>query len=185
MFCLHTVYDALTTYANGTGRNIWFTSAFKNDARVMNYAVERFYALNAEFEQILDPESGFNTLCMFQPITKSIIDKGVRNGGNMFGLESFTEDGNGIMFLVTFAVNGADQEEIALPKIKAYNDDIEEYARSIGSYWNWKYPNYAHKSQDPISTFGEENIHKLQAASAKYDPEGVFQKLRTTGFHIP
>jgi hypothetical protein len=165
--------------------NIWFASAFKNDPRVMNYAVEKFYALNAEFDKILDPASGFNTLCMFQPITQSIVNKGVQNGGNMFGLERFTKDGNGIMFLATFAVNGEDQENIALPKMEAYTEDIERYAKSVGSYWDWKYPNYAHKSQDPIASFGEENIRKLQAASAKYDTQGVFQKLRTTGFHIP
>lgn len=166
--------------------NVWFTASFQNNANVMNYAVDKFYALNAELEDLLTAESGFNTLCMFQPISKSIVDKGVRNGGNIFGLERYTSDGsNGMLFLATLAVNGADQEALALPLMRDYTADVEAFARAEGVYWDWKFPNYAHSSQDPVASFGAENVAKLRAASAAYDPLGVFQRLRTTGFHIP
>ena len=165
--------------------NVWFTASFKNDARVMNYAVQKFYELNAEFETLLTPESGFNTLCMFQPISESIVQKGVQKGGNVMGLDQYIKSSNGIMFLATLAVNGAEKEALGYPKIKAYTEDIEAYAASLNVDWDWKYLNYAAKTQDAISTYGAVALAKLKAASKKYDPKGVFQKLRLSGFKIP
>lgn len=151
----------------------------------MNYAVEKFYALNAEFETLLTPASGFNTLCMFQPISKSIVEKGIKNGGNILGLDEYIKNGNGQMFLATLGVNGADKEALGYPKIKAYTEDVEAYAKSLGLEWDWKFLNYAAREQDSVATYGAAAIAKLKAASKKYDPKGVFQKLRLSGFKIP
>jgi len=151
----------------------------------MNYAVEKFYELNAEFETLLTPESGFNTLCMFQPISKSIVEKGVQNGGNILGLDQYIKGGNGILFLATLGVNGAQKEALGYVKIKAFTEDVEAYAASLELAWDWKFLNYAAQSQDAISSYGAAAIAKLKAASKKYDPKGVFQKLRLSGFKIP
>ncbi|EQB44463.1 FAD binding domain-containing protein [Colletotrichum gloeosporioides Cg-14] len=187
-----TKLDLMSNVANELGqgqppgfRNAWFTLAFDNDARIINYAADKHYTLVADLEAAVGVESGFNTLCMFQPITKSIVEKGVQNGGNIMGLDHYIQRGNGIMFLLTFAINDADKEAIAFPLIKAYIDDVEAHAVSLGVAWEWKYLNYAHKVQDVISTFGEAAVSKLKAASARYDPSGVFQKLRRSGFKIP
>ncbi|KAL0929830.1 FAD binding domain-containing protein [Colletotrichum truncatum] len=187
-----TKVDRLSTVANELGsgqpvgfRNAWFTLAFDNDARVMNYAVDKFYTLNENLEEAVGVDSGFNTLCMFQPISKSIVDKGIAMGGNIMGLDNYIARGNGIMFLVTLAINGADNEAIAFDFVKAYTDDVDKYAASLDLAWEWKYLNYAHKVQDVIATFGEAATRKLQAASLKYDPTGVFQKLRLSGYKIP
>lgn len=51
--------------------------------------------------------------------------------------------------------------------------------------FNSIYLNYATKDQDPISSYGAANVQKLKAASRKYDPEQVFQKLVTGGFKLP
>lgn len=165
--------------------NVWFTLSFANDARVMNYAVDKFYTLVEDLEAALGVEAGLTTLCMFQPITESIVDKGIKNGGNIMGLDHYIKDGNGIMFLLTLAVNTAQQEAIAFPITEAYIEDVDAHARSLGLAWDWKYLNYAHKSQNAISTFGDVAIEKLKAASTKYDPAGVFQTLRHSGFKIP
>ncbi|KAF9873916.1 FAD binding domain-containing protein [Colletotrichum karsti] len=187
-----TKVDLMSVVANELGagqpagfRNAWFTLAFDNDARVMNYAVDKFYTLNEDLENAVGVDSGFNTLCMFQPISKSIVEKGVKNGGNIMGLDHYIERGNGIMFLLTLAINGADKEAIAFALVKAYTEDVDNYAKSLDLAWEWKYLNYAHKVQDVISTFGEAAIEKLKAASVKYDPRGVFQNLRRSGFKIP
>ena len=170
----------------GGFRNVWFTSTFKNDPRILNYTVEKFHKLNEDLESLMPGlKSGLNTLCMFQPITKSLAQKGVNNGGNVMGLNKYTEHGNGIMFLLTFAVNGAKNEATATPILKAYIKDIEAKAKKLDAWWPWKFINYAHLSQDPLSTVGDENIAKLQAASLKYDPKGIFQTLRESGFKIP
>jgi hypothetical protein len=189
-----TKVDTLTNVANELGsgqpagfRNMWFTTAFKNDPRPMNYAVEKFPALNAEFEKISpSAETGLNTLCMFQPLTKSITDKGIENGGNVMGLDALIEEhGNGIMMLITLAFSNVEAEELAVPLIEAYMKDVDDYAASLEVGWAWRYLNYAHPTQNVIASFGEAALSKLKAASEKYDPTGVFQKLRVSGFKLP
>ncbi|KAI6781564.1 uncharacterized protein J7T54_005275 [Emericellopsis cladophorae] len=167
------------------GFRIWLVASFENDARPINYAVEKFIKLNAELEKFApSQETGLNTLCMFQPITKSIVEKGVANGGNVMGLESHISEGNGIMFLLTFVVHGREAEERALPLLTAYMQDLDDYAEKLGVNWGWCYLNYAHSSQDVISSFGEDAVEKLQAAAARYDPDSVSQRLRGSGFKL-
>lgn len=169
-----------------TYRNVWFAASFKNDPRPMKHAVEKFYELNAALEDIVPSEqSDFNTLCMFQPITKSIVEKGQNNGGNVLGLENYVKDGNGIMFLVTLAIKGYEAEVLAEPLVSDFVNELDAYSESLGVKWDWKYLNYAHKSQEVIKTYGPEQVRWLQEASAKYDPEAVFQRLRGSGFKIP
>ncbi|KAF5026134.1 hypothetical protein F66182_1782 [Fusarium sp. NRRL 66182] len=167
-------------------RNIWFTSSFKPNADVLGYVVEKYSRLNKDLEALMpSAESELNTLCMLQPITKSIADKGVENGGNVMGLDKYTEDGDGIMFLLTWAAKGDEAEKAAFPLLKAYIDDIEAKAKEMDAWWPWKFINYAHLTQDPLSTVGHEALAKLRSASKKYDPEGVFQTLRSSGVKIP
>ena len=152
----------------------------------MRHAVEKFNELNIALEAIAPSEqSDVNTLCMFQPITKSIVEKGVERGGNVLGLENYVKDGNGIMFLVTLAIKGYENEVAAQPLVKAYVEELDAYSDSLGLKWDWKYLNYAHKSQDVIGSYGEEAVSFLRQVSKKYDPKGVFQKLRGSGFKIP
>ncbi|OLN96263.1 Bifunctional solanapyrone synthase 3 [Colletotrichum chlorophyti] len=169
-----TKVDLMSVVANelGSGQpsgfcNAWFTLAFANDARFMNYAVEKFCILNNDLE------------------AASIVDKGISNGGNIMGLDHYISKGTGIMFLITLAINGVEEEAIAFPLVKAYVEDVDTYAASLNLAWDWKYLNYAHKVQDVIATFGDAAIEKLKAASAEYDPTGVFQTLRHSGFKIP
>lgn len=167
-------------------RNIWFTSSFKPNAELLLYVVEKYDKLNQDLEALMPSDtSELNTLCMFQPITKSIADKGVANGGNVMGLDYYTKEGDGIMFLITWAAKGEQAEKDAMPLLQAYMADIEAKAKEMDAFWEWKFINYAHLSQDPLATVGDEALAKLRAASKKYDPEGVFQKLRSSGVKIP
>lgn len=47
---------------------------------------------------------------MFQPINNVIAQHGVAKGGNGVGLDAALNGGNGITFLETLAVNGANIE---------------------------------------------------------------------------
>lgn len=167
-------------------RNIWRTLAFGNDARVMRFAVAAHEFAVGQLNASMTPDSEFNTLCMFQPLNSVIARNGADNGGNVMGLDYWMADGSdGIMFLTTLAVNGAENEARAAPIMRNWTDSVAAYADELGVGWGWHYLNYAAPDQDPLATVGPDNIALLQAASAKYDPEGVFQRLRTSGFKIP
>ena len=41
---------------------------------------------------------------------------------------------------------------------------------------------FAQASQKVLGSYGAENVQRMQDVAAKYDPEGVFQKLQHGGF---
>lgn len=64
-------------------------------------------------------------------------------------------------------------------------DDVVAHSRSVGKANEWLYLNYAWGTQDVLASYGPENVAKMRAASAKYDPDGVFQRLVPGGFKLP
>lgn len=60
----------------------------------------------------------------------------------------------------------------------------DAYAASKKQLNSYKYLNYAYKTQQPIQGYGAASVAKLQAASKKYDPYQVFQKLVPGGFKL-
>jgi FAD/FMN-containing dehydrogenase len=164
--------------------NIWFTSTYNNDARFILYAQEQHPGLVAELRAALPEGTDFTSLTTHHAITPTVVSHS--NGNNVLGLEKHVANDNvGILFLIWLQLKTAEDEAIALPIVKAWHDKISAYGTELGINWDWEYLDYAHGLQDPISKYGEENIIKLRQASKKYDPNGVFQTLRGTGFKIP
>lgn len=94
---------------------------------------------------------------------------------------------NGIMFTASVMVRTPEQEAFAYPKLKAWVESVREYAANDiegGGNFEWVYLNYADKSQDPLSTYGIDNIRFMKEVAAKYDPDRVFQNLCPGGFKI-
>jgi hypothetical protein len=88
------------------------------------------------------------------------------------------------MFVAELGLHGAENEEKAYQIIKYWTNTVDSYTRELGVGWAWKYLNYAGREQNPLSTIGPNALKKLQVASRKYDPKGVFQTLRASGFKI-
>ncbi|RYP25343.1 hypothetical protein DL767_008438 [Monosporascus sp. MG133] len=168
----------LGLYAN------WMVGATTNDFRVLDFIDRKHKDYVGEMKADA-PESDFNILIMFQPVTQSIVNHSVRSGGNVLGLEDVVADGPITMWLIALTVDTAENQEKILPIALEFRDAIDEYAKSIDAYKEWKYLNYAWADQDPISGYGAENIALIKAAAGKYDPSGVFQKQRQSGFKIP
>ena len=60
-----------------------------------------------------------------------------------------------------------------------------EAAREMGLLHNFVYLNYANQVQDPITSYGRENVAGLKKAAERYDPRGVFQRQVPGGFKLP
>lgn len=45
--------------------------------------------------------------------------------------------------------------------------------------------NYAWAEQNPIASYGKENVEFLRRVQEKYDPDGVWETLVKGGFKIP
>lgn len=129
------------------------------------------------------PEGDFRTQCIYQPLPTLFARHSAKAGGNVMGLEHQRE--NGILFAIVAMLKTKEQEAFAYPKVKALIATLEEFVSAIEGGWiKWKYMNYADKSQDVLASYGEENVQKMKDAAAKYDPDGVFQRLVPGGFKI-
>lgn len=131
------------------------------------------------------PERDFVTQCLFQPLPALFGRNSAAAGGNVMGVERQACDG--VLFLATAMVRTAEQEAFAYPLVRAWVDGVREFARSVdggGGLLEWCYLNYADKSQDPLASYGEENLRLLRDVAKRYDPDEVFQKLCPGGFKI-
>ncbi|KAK3988855.1 hypothetical protein QBC44DRAFT_370683 [Cladorrhinum sp. PSN332] len=161
--------------------DIWFTLSFKNDARILAKASELHDELVEKLKAFI-PEQDFITQCLFQPLPAVFAENSAKAGGNVMGLERHGT--NGVLFLATVMAKTAEQETYAYPLVKQWVEDVKAYAAGVDGLLPWVYLNYADKSQDPLGSYGEQNLQKIREAAKKYDPEGVFQTLCPGGFKI-
>lgn len=54
-------------------------------------------------------------------------------------------------------------------------------AKQVGKEHKYLYANNVNMAQDAFGGYEEENVERMRDVSRKYDPEGVFQKLRNGG----
>lgn len=127
----------------------------------------------------------FVTLNMFQPLPAVFGAHGNANGGNVLGLGRMA--GTHVLWLAGLHVRGDDRGQVraARAKASAWAEGVEAYAKSLDLDGEYLYLNYADSvSQDPLSSYGEENLAKIAAAARKYDPDGVFQYRVPGGYKI-
>lgn len=75
-------------------------------------------------------------------------------------------------------------DDIVIAGIKAVLDQSVAAARDRGLYHPFKYMNYAAEDQDPLESYGTENLEFMRRVMATYDPDGLFTTLVPGGFKI-
>ncbi|KAH9887436.1 FAD-binding domain-containing protein [Xylariomycetidae sp. FL2044] len=163
----------------------WFTGEYANDIRMLTFIEARFRDYVSQIEAVVSPDSEFAGLIQFQPIYQAAVDAAQKTGGNVLGLEAVVADGPSMNWLVTMQTNNAEDSAKAAALVGQLVDEVDAYATSLGINHDWRYLNYAYGDQDVIGSYGAEALGLIRDASARYDPDGVFQNLRRTGFKIP
>ncbi|KAF4906549.1 putative FAD-linked oxidoreductase [Colletotrichum fructicola] len=171
----------ITTHTMAGGaRNVWFSLCFHNDIEIMRKMAELYDQLLAEL-QILIASPDLHLTFVSQPLPKHFATKG--SGNNVLGLETSLTH-NSIIWLGQVQTRTAEQEALAHAKLAATTAELEAFAEANGKATSWRYLNYVNPAQDPIRTYGEENVRFLKEVAAKYDPTGVFQTRVPGGFKI-
>lgn len=148
----------------------------------MQKAVEVHESLVNDLKAFI-PDGDFVTQCLFQPLPKSFAQRSVELGGNVLGIERNKSDG--LLFQLNAMVKTVQQHEFAHPKVKSGVQAIKEFAATIeGGLLDWVYLNYADGSQDPLGSYGAENVKFMNEVAARYDPKKVFQMLCPGGFKL-
>ncbi|KFY26447.1 hypothetical protein V491_01305 [Pseudogymnoascus sp. VKM F-3775] len=167
----------LGLYAN------WFTGMATNNLEALTI-IDDLHHKYVPMMQAAAPSSNFSTLVELQPVTNSMVDNSVKRGGNILGLERVVKDGPVLMWLVSLTVDTEENQNAILPIAREFVDAINEAEKKAGHWIDWIYLNYAWKDEKPYSYYGNDNIKLLNTVSQKYDYNGVFQKLRQTGFKL-
>ena len=118
----------------------------------------------------------------FQPYAVSLLKQSVVRGGNSLGLKP--SDGPAVsVLLLTNWQDSNDDSRLQIATQGAL-DKIRQAALDKGTALDFVYLNYASNSQDPIGSYGADNVQKLREVSRRYDPDGFFQKMVPGGFKL-
>ncbi|KAL9948002.1 hypothetical protein ACHAQF_001984 [Verticillium nonalfalfae] len=148
--------------------------------RVIDKAEELFTKLTAEINSVI-PDEDLTIIFVFQPLPKHY---GQANaGGNVLGLDkTLAEDS--IIWLGEAFINTHAIEALFQSKLAVVSAQLEAYAQSIGANTQWRYLNYVNPTQDPLKSYGPENVAFIKEVAQEYDPSGFFQTRVSGGFKI-
>ena len=131
-----------------------------------------------------DNEDYFAAHLIFQSLPTVFSRHSEARGGNVLGLDRETT--NGVLCQAQFVFAGdAERERDARARMTAFRTALKRHSDALGAAVDWEYLNYADGlTQDPLRTYGADNVEHLRRVAAKYDPEGVFQTRMPGGFKI-
>lgn len=134
-----------------------------------------------ELEAVKDV-AGLMCSYTLQPYPVSQLEKTREHGGNVLGLEPSCGPVVNVL-LLSYWADKKDDERMTTFMKKALKR-IEQNAETRGQLIPFIYWNYSFSHQDPLRSYGEENVRKLREASKKYDPKGLFQVACAGGFKL-
>ncbi|KAF2870236.1 hypothetical protein BDV95DRAFT_620014 [Massariosphaeria phaeospora] len=162
--------------------NCFNTLSLKNDIRIFTKAADLHNNLVEELKALI-PDGNFLTECLFQPLPKAFGQRSAERGGNIMGVSDQPLDS--VMWVAIVVVKTSEQEKVAYPKLQAWGKAVRDFAATIeNGLLPWVYMNYADKIQQPLASYGVENVRRMREVAAEYDPGEVFQKLCPGGFKI-
>lgn len=118
----------------------------------------------------------------YQPIPRVFTDLSLKRGGNVLGLERVKDNS----ILLSFILHWVDptKDEAVRQVADDVLSEVTAYTKEAGGFRPFQYLNYAYESQDPIGSYGDENVNYLQKVSQDYDPKQVFQELVPGGWKL-
>ena len=132
-----------------------------------------FYKKNASFTY---------AATQFQPLPRIFTQHSLERGGNVLGLDRYKD--NNIIFLLDVAWNGTEFDEAIRRLADRVMTNLTTYLHKERALKDFQYINYSFQDQDPLGGYGRTALNKIKAASEKYDPSQVFQRLVPGGFKL-
>ncbi|KAK6822515.1 hypothetical protein PG987_014060 [Apiospora arundinis] len=152
------------------------------DDRIIQKTHERSAQLTQAVRDLGSPDH-FSLGYVLQPVLRNMAAQSQARGLDTVGLGSQMPH-DSAMFMIMAEFDTPELHAAAAPHIEAAFDDIEAFAAGLDCKTSWLYLNYCDPAQNPLATYGPEAVRRLKEVSAKYDPDGVFQKRVPGGFKI-
>ncbi|KAI0180995.1 putative oxidoreductase [Hypoxylon sp. FL1284] len=153
------------------------TLTFKPTEPMLRAAFDVWQSSLAEVKDI----RGLTWSLSLEPLPPAIYQRGAAS--NAMGLA----DRNGTLVVCVLSQAWADEADAERVNAAsaALVGSLRDAARSLDAYDPFVYLNYAAPWQDPIGSYGNESVGKLQELRARVDPGAVFTNLVPGGFKIP
>lgn len=158
------------------------TLTFLNSPSALRQAVDLHTQIISSLSKRIGPET-FRSGMVFQPLPAYYSTLGQRNGGNMLGLNRIPS--NAILWTTAITVFGDDAAlAIAQAELRAMTAKLREVTSQHGTGAEFLYLNYAHASQNPLGSYGPDNVSFMKEVASHYDPQGWWQKRAPGGFKL-
>ncbi|KAF2012097.1 FAD-binding domain-containing protein [Aaosphaeria arxii CBS 175.79] len=154
----------------------------KREPHVVGYGVDLdlYTDIHEQYLGLLNSSNASSAALSYtiQPIGSACVEAGRERGGNSLGLELAPQTWLGILVEWT-----SDADDISAHNmVNSMGANVKAIAESRNTLLEYQFMNDASYVQQPIRSYGSESFKAMQAASAAYDPEEVFQKLQNSGF---
>ncbi|KAI9889809.1 MAG: hypothetical protein M1814_004911 [Vezdaea aestivalis] len=159
-------------------RELFATTTVGNSADLM---AEIFNIGNATRESIANT-STIAFFVTFQPLPRLIVERSKAAANNSLGLKP--EDGNQLLVLLIVTWTGTGEDKQIDDASKDFIAKVNDAAAKRGLKKDFVYLNYAAKWQNPLKSYGTDNINLLKNVSGTHDSLGTFQNLVPGGFKI-
>ncbi|KAI0379305.1 hypothetical protein F5Y04DRAFT_260138 [Hypomontagnella monticulosa] len=178
---LHTVAEAATEQAGGVQSQVrcaYMNITVKADVATLQAATDIYTGGLGPVKSV----EGLTASFTMQPYPVSLTEQSEATGGNSLGLKP--PDGPLVSLLLLSYWRNRSDDDTVINFMKEVLEKMKQDAASREQLVPFVYMNYAWTHQDPINSYGAENKKRLQKASKKYDPEGLFQKACPGGFKL-
>ncbi|KAF2271244.1 FAD-binding domain-containing protein [Westerdykella ornata] len=164
-------------------RNVGVTLTFQNDKSILRQCASYYEQLVS----ILSDKVGANNFTaqmFFQPLPKFLGEIGKSKGGNVMGLDRMIS--NGILWTAGVSIKSGDDAalELARAELTAMAAELKAIAKKDGKLQDLVYLNYAEGQQDPLGSYGKENVDFLRKVAQRYDPDEWWQRRVPGGFKL-
>ncbi|KAK8066073.1 hypothetical protein PG997_012820 [Apiospora hydei] len=164
-------------------RNVWFAQTVVNDPAILKFIIEE----HNTFVESWKAEVGNDTFSLytpFQPLPAVLFAHGAaQGGGNVLGMNVTSMRGRNCVLHQAFLVfeGGPELEAEARRRMTGYREAVKRESVRTGTDVAFEYLNYADKAQDPLQSYGADNVAFLRGVAAKYDPEGILRRRMPGG----
>lgn len=159
-------------------RCAYMNTTVKADVETLRLAADEYTSAMESLKSV----EGITCSFTLQPYPVSLIEKSEALGGNVLGLDASQGPLVSVLAL-TWWKNKEDDEKI-ISTFEGVLEKVDQIAAERGTASPYKYLNYAWASQEPIKSYGAENVDFLKRVSKEYDPNGLFQKGVPGGFKL-
>ncbi|KAH6701360.1 hypothetical protein BKA61DRAFT_561607 [Leptodontidium sp. MPI-SDFR-AT-0119] len=169
------VYNILSaSYPSTTARHDYRGASSRIDTEF----TKEMYTFWRERAMAIHNETGANQTFALQHIGDGLIRQGIDKGGNPLGIEL----GNQQWWTTLIDWENEEDDDLVRSVSIKFTDQWKKLGQERGVYLPFQYMNDASRDQNPLASYGVENVAKLVQISQKYDTEQIFQTLQNDGF---